>query len=182
MNYRMTDRKHELSGSEELAVEIAAIQPRLYGFILRRLADREQTLEVLQRTNLVICQKANAFQHGSSFAAWAFTIAKFQVMAWRKSEGASRLVFTDKVLDLLNRTADDEASAVDCRIPILKRCLERLRDQDRDLVQRRYRDAEGIEALARSLTKSVDAIGMRLLRIRKQLAECVQTQLKQEAV
>ena len=38
---------------EELAVEIAAIQPRLYGFILKRLADREPTLEVLQRTNLV---------------------------------------------------------------------------------------------------------------------------------
>jgi hypothetical protein len=37
-----------------------------------------------------------------------------------------------------------------------------------------------MEALARSLTTSADAIGMRLLRIRKQLAECVQTQLNQE--
>ena len=171
-----------VSSSEDFAVQIAAIHPRLYGFILKRLADREQTLEVLQRTNLVLCRKAGEFQLGSSFAAWAFTISKFQVMAWRKSEGASRLVVTDKVLDLLDRTADDEASAVDCRIPILKRCLDRLRDQDRDLVQRRYRDAEGIEALAHSLTKSVDAIGMRLLRIRKQLAECIQTQLKQEEV
>lgn len=178
-----TNQQNEpVTSTEDFPVQIAAIQPRLYGFILKRLADREQTLEVLQRTNLVLCRKASEFQQGSSFAAWAFTVAKFQVMAWRKSEGASHLVFTDKVLDLLDRTADDEASAVDCRIPILKRCLERLRDQDRDLVQRRYRDAEGIEALARSLTKSVDAIGMRLLRIRKQLAECVQTQLKQETV
>lgn len=180
MNMDTNQQDKPDAGSEDFAVQIAAIQPRLYGFILKRLADREQTLEVLQRTNLVLCRKAAEFQHGSSFAAWAFTIAKFQVMAWRKSEGASRLVFSDNVLDLLDRSADDEASAVDCRLPILKRCLERLRDQDRDLVQRRYRDAEAMEALARSLTKSVDAIGMRLLRIRQQLAECVQTQLKQE--
>jgi RNA polymerase sigma-70 factor (ECF subfamily) len=36
-----------------LAMEITSLQPRLYGFILKRLADRELTLEVLQRTNLV---------------------------------------------------------------------------------------------------------------------------------
>ncbi len=180
MNYRMTDRKHELSGSEELAVEIAAIQPRLYGFILRRLADREQTLEVLQRTNLVICQKANEFQHGSSFAAWAFTIAKFQVMAWRKSDGAGRLVFTDKVYEILDRAADEEVASVDDRIPLLKRCLERLRPRDRELVQRRYRDGEQVASIAQSLARSIDAIGMRLTRIRRQLAECVRVGLNQE--
>ena len=180
MNYRMTDRKHELSGSEELAVEIAAIQPRLYGFILRRLADREQTLEVLQRTNLVICQKASEFQHGSSFAAWAFTIAKFQVMAWRKSDGAGRLVFTDKVHEILDRTAEEEVASVDDRIPLLKRCLERLRPRDRELVQRRYRDGEQVASIAQSLARSIDAIGMQLTRIRRQLAECVRVGLNQE--
>lgn len=171
----------ELSGSAGFAVEIAAIQPRLYGFILKRLADREQTLEVLQRTNLVICRKADDFQHGSSFTAWAFTIAKFQVMAWRKSEGARRLVFTDKVYDLLDRHAEDDVASVDDRIPVLRQCLERLRDTDRELIQRRYRDGEQIEPIAQALAKSVDAIGMRLLRIRKQLAQCVQTGLNREA-
>ena len=175
----MAAHRYQLSGPENLAVEIAAIQPRLYGFILKRLADREQTSEVLQRTNLVICEKVKEFQSGSNFVAWAFTIAKFQVMAWRKSEGASRLIFTDKVYDLLDRTADEEAAAVDSRIPLLRSCLERLRDSDRGLIQRRYRDGEQIEPIARSLAKSIDAIGMRLARIRKKLAECVQTKLNQ---
>jgi RNA polymerase sigma-70 factor, ECF subfamily len=175
----MTSHRHEddLSRSEELAVELAAIQPRLYGFILKRLADREQTLEVLQRTNLVICQKAREFQQGSSFVAWAFTIAKFQAMAWRKSEGASRLVFSDRVYGLLDRIAEEEAASVDDRIPLLRKCLERLRDSDRELIQRRYRDGEQIEPIARSFAKSIDAIAMRLLRIRKQLAQCIRTHL-----
>ncbi len=179
----MTANSHENErfGPEDLAVEIAAIQPRLYGFILKRLADREQTLEVLQSTNLVICRKAGEFQQGSSFVAWAFTIAKFQVMAWRKSAGAGRLVFTDKVYELVDRTAAQEVNSVDERIPLLRRCLEGLRDPDRELIQRRYRDGEQIEPIAQSLAKSVDAIGMRLTRIRRQLAECVRTKLNQQA-
>ena len=180
MNHRMKERSNELSGHEEFAAEIAAIQPRLYGFILRRLADREQTLEVLQRTNLVICQKANDFEHGSSFVAWAFTIAKFQILAWRKCHGAGRLVFTDKVHEILDRATDEEVASVDDRIPLLNRCLTRLRDRDRELVQRRYRDGEPLARIAQSLAKSVDAIGMRLTRIRRKLAECVRARLDQE--
>jgi RNA polymerase sigma-70 factor (ECF subfamily) len=170
----------ELSPVEELAVDIAAIQPRLYGFILKRLADREQTLEVLQRTNLVLCRKAGDFQQGSSFTAWAFTIAKFQVMAYRKSAGSSRLVFSDRVAELIERTAAAEADAVDERIPLLKRCMEKLKPSDQDLVQRRYRDGEAIKPIAAEKSKSVDAITMQLYRVRQQLAQCVKKNLNQE--
>lgn len=166
--------------ADELALHMAAIQPRLYGFILKRLADREQTLEVLQRTNLVLCRKAGDFERGSSFTAWAFTVAKFQVMAWRKSEGASRLIFTDRVVELLDRSADDEVAAVDQRVPLLRQCLQRLRDTDRELIQRRYRDGQAIDPIAQSLSATADAVAMRLSRIRKQLARCVELGLSQE--
>lgn len=166
---------------EDLAVEMASIQPRLYGFILKRLADREQTLEVLQRTNLVLCRKADEFERGSSFAAWAFTIAKFQVLAWRKSEGAGRLVFTDHVSDLLDRSVEEESRSVDVRIPPLRRCLDQLREADRSLIQRRYRDGEPIISIAESLSKSIDAVSMQLSRVRGQLGDCVRSKLKAES-
>ncbi|MEM9157409.1 MAG: sigma-70 family RNA polymerase sigma factor [Verrucomicrobiota bacterium] len=164
----------------DLAMEITSIQPRLYGFILKRLADREYTLEVLQRTNLVLCRKANEFQKGSSFTAWAFTIAKFQIMAWRKDEGRNRLVFTEDVYALLDRSSADEADSVDRRIPVLKGCLNRLRQDERELIQQRYRDGLSIEALAGNLQYSIDAIGMRLLRIRKKLGTCIRLNLNTE--
>ncbi|MBB3205961.1 RNA polymerase sigma-70 factor (ECF subfamily) [Rhodopirellula rubra] len=170
----------DLSPSQEFAAEIAAIQPRLYGFILKRLADREQTLELLQRTNLVLCEKSADFQHGSSFIAWAFTIARFQVMAWRKNEGRSRVVFTDQVCELIDRSAVDEIASVDERIPQLQQCLDRLREHDRGLIQRRYRDGDSLGLIAESLSKSVDALGMQLSRIRRQLAECVSKGIMQE--
>jgi len=170
---RDADQESEEVRTTDIAAELAAIQPRLYGFILKRLADREQTLEVLQRTNLVICQKAAEFQRGSSFVAWAFTVARFQVLAWRKSESRGRLVFTDSVYELLERAPEAEAVAVDDRIPLLRQCLDRLRDADRDLIRRRYRDGEPADRIADRLMKSIDAVYMRLMRIRRQLADCV---------
>ena len=179
----MTESEHDgqQPDSGDLAMEITSIQPRLYGFIIKRLADRELTLEVLQRTNMVLCRKAHQFQDGSSFTAWAFTVAKFQIMAWRKGEGRNRLVFTEDVYELLDRSPEVEAETVDRRIPILKSCLGRLRDEDRELIQRRYRDGESLGTLAQSLRKSIDAIGMRLLRIRKRLGDCIRANINEEA-
>ncbi len=173
-----TNATHDGSKSSQIAGDLAAVQPRLYGFILKRLADREQTLEVLQRTNLVICEKAEEFQGGSGFLAWAFTIARFQVMAWRKSEARGRLVFTDAVYELVERSPEAEAIAVDDRVPLLRGCLQKLRDDDRELIRRRYRDGETTQRIASGLMKSVDAISMRLMRIRRQLADCVNMALR----
>ena len=173
---------NQLADPGPFAAEITALQPRLYGFILKRLADREQTLEMLQRTNLVLCQKENEFRPGSSFTAWAFQVAKFQILAWRKAEGRSRFVFSDQVYDLIDSKSEEEAEVVDQRIPLLKQCMKRLNDQDCSLIQQRYRDGQPIASLAETLDKSVDAIGMKLLRIRKQLAECVQIALKRRGM
>ena len=166
----------------DIAKELATIQPRLYGFILKRLADRMQTMEVLQQTNLVICQKADEFEDGSSFVAWAFTIARFQVMAWRKSAGRDKVIFTDSVYELLERNSEVEVVAVDQRIPLLRECLKRLRETDRELIRQRYRNGESAARIAHRLAKSIEAIYMQLTRIRQQLADCVNMGLKSEEV
>jgi RNA polymerase sigma-70 factor (ECF subfamily) len=51
--------------SEEFILELTQVQQRLLGFLFKRLADREQAREVLQRTNLVLCRKAEQYQAGT---------------------------------------------------------------------------------------------------------------------
>ena len=174
------DREERTRRLEQATAEIVAVQPRLYGYILKRLADREQTAEVLQRTNAVICRKIAEFEPGTHFAAWAFAIARFQIMAWRKDRSRDRLVFSDAVAEALDSRADDEAAALDARIPPLRRCLERLREADRSLIQARYRDGQSVASLGERMQASADAVGMRLLRIRRRLRDCVQAQLALE--
>jgi len=162
----------------EVATQLTAIQPRLYGFILKRLASHEQAAEVLQKTNLVICENAARYTPDSNFSAWAFTIARFELLAWRKTASRNRLVFTDSLHETIDNATDASATGHDDRVLALRDCLTKLKHDDLKLIQQRYRDATALADLAEALQKSVDAIGMRLSRIRRQLAECIQNKLQ----
>jgi RNA polymerase sigma-70 factor (ECF subfamily) len=152
------------------------MQPRLYGFILKRLADRDQTLEVLQRTNLVIWQKAADYRPGTSFEAWTFTIARFQLMAWRKNKSRNRLVFSDMVYEQIDKQT--EQSDDDARVVALKDCVKQLNVDESKLLEQRYREDLPLATIASTMNMSLDAIGMRLSRIRKKLAACIERRLQ----
>ena len=152
------------------------MQPRLYGFILKRLADRDQTLEVLQRTNLVIWQKAADYRPGTSFEAWTFTIARFQLMAWRKNKSRNRLVFSDTVYEQIDKQT--EQSDDDARVVALKDCVKQLNVDESKLLEQRYREDLPLATIASTMNMSLDAIGMRLSRIRKKLAACIERRLQ----
>lgn len=153
---------------------LEAMQPRLYGFILKRLADRDQAYEVLQRTNLVIWQKAADYQPGTNFTAWTFTIARFQLMAWRKTLSRNRLVFSDTVYEQIDdkiKPSEDEGND---RVDALKDCVKQLDVDESKLLEQRYREDLPIATIASTMNMSLDAIGMRLSRIRKKLGKCIQ--------
>lgn len=154
------------------------MQPRLYGFILKRLADRDQTLEVLQRTNLVIWQKAADYRPGTSFEAWTFTIARFQLMAWRKNKSRNRLVFSDTVYEQIDKQTEQSDVDDDARVVALKDCVKQLNVDESKLLEQRYREDLPLATIASTMNMSLDAIGMRLSRIRKKLAACIERRLQ----
>ena len=158
---------------------LEAMQPRLYGFILKRLADRDQALEVLQRTNLVICQKAADYRPGTSFEAWTFTIARFQLMAWRKKCSRNRLVFSDRVYEQIDRKPEQPEVFDDTRVNVLKDCIKQLNVDDNSLLEQRYQKDLPLATIASTMNMSIDAIGMRLSRIRKKLGRCIQQKLQE---
>ena len=154
------------------------MQPRLYGFILKRLADQDQARDVLQRTNLVICQKAGDYKPGTSFSAWTFTIARFQLMAWRKNQSRNRLVFSDTAYEQIDRKPEQPEVVDDARVDVLKDCVKQLNADENKLLKQRYKEDLTPATIASTMNMSVDAIGMRLSRIRKKLGQCIQQKLQ----
>ena len=168
------------SEQSDFQILLEAMQPRLYGFILKRLADRDQTLEVLQQTNLVIWQKAADFSPGTNFEAWTFTITRFQLMAWRKNRSRNRLVFSDTVYEHIDGKTEPSEVDDDARVDALKECMKQLNTDERDLLEQRYRHDIPFATIASTMNASVDAIGMRLSRIRRRLAKCIQDKIQQD--
>ena len=68
------------SVSIEYSQLLTSIQKSLYAFILSLLPNRSEAEDVLQETNLILCQKASEYDEDGHFQGWAFKIARYQVM------------------------------------------------------------------------------------------------------
>lgn len=160
---------------------ITASQNRLYAYILSLLLDLDAAEEVLQRTNLVLWEKAGEFEPGSDFGAWACKVAYFEVLAYRRDAGRDRLCFDDDLLRELAEAAPQQTEDMDERRRALLRCLAGLDSQQAALVRKRYSSGNSIEQISELLGTTKAAVVSSLYRIRRSLLECVQGKLAREA-
>lgn len=161
--------------------KIAEAQPRIFAFVMTLLPDFDRANDVLQETNLVIWQKADEYDESRDFAAWACTIARYQVLAHLRDRGRDRLALDPAVIQMLADEAEHEAGGFDDRRRALRMCLNRLNTTHREMVLMRYAPNVTVADIARQFGRSAASISTTLLRIRKMLAECIQNHMKSEA-
>lgn len=168
--------------SIEVVLGMTEAQPRLFSFLLKRLAHADQAHEVLQNVNLTICKKASQFKDGTDFVAWAFAIARFELMAFRQNQAREKLVFTDEVCRLIEQLDSSPAHqrSYGERKLALKNCLNRLSKSQKLLINRRYSDAEPVSAISAAMGKSANAVSLLLHRIRERLMICINKKLMSE--
>ena len=168
--------------SEEFILDLTQVQQLLFGFLFKRLADREQAREVLQRTNLVLCRKSSAFEPGTNFKAWAMSVANYEVLSYRKNQARERLVFTDEVYAIIGTEDDGRSSAQLDRLAHLSHCLQGMSSKNRELLDWRYQGERTMEKIAEDIGSTIGAVKVKLHRLRRQLLGCIQNRMKKEAL
>ena len=151
-------------------------QARIKGFILALLPDFAMAEDVLQETFLVVQRKADEFEAGTNFLAWAFRIARFQVMKAQVAHQREAGRFSDAVLESLAESAPVEPWD-DRRLALLPGCLDKLSPQARRIVDLFYRDEHRPQEIAQRLSWTPAAVSVALSRARKSLRECIERQL-----
>lgn len=155
---------------------IAGHQAALHRYILSLLPNSSLADDVLQETNLVLWRKAADYDPTQPFLAWAFGIARYQVMAARRDVGRDRHVFNDQLVDMLaDEHADDDATRP--MHEALENCLGRLPHHQRELILARYEPGATVRFLAEARSQTPGALSVLLLRIRKSLEDCIERQL-----
>lgn len=167
--------------SAEFVQNVSRMQQRLHAFILSLVRHRADADDVLQETNLVLWRKSADFDPGTSFDAWAFRVAHFQVMAYRKRRQRSKLSFDDELVQLLAvegiAEVRDSAGAM---VRALDGCLKKLRDEDRRLVAQRYAPGGCVASMAATRKMTPKALSERLRRIRRALMHCIERRMEIE--
>jgi RNA polymerase sigma-70 factor (ECF subfamily) len=161
------------NSSDEFVEQLISHQPRLYAYVVSLLPHRADAEEVFQETCMVLWAKWKEFEPQSNFLAWACQIALNKTFNFRKRQARSRLVFGDEFLQTISDHKLASVERTEARSMALAGCIEKLKDRDRDLLDRWYQKHGTTKDLAQQLGRPIDTVYKAMKRIRQALFDCV---------
>jgi RNA polymerase sigma-70 factor (ECF subfamily) len=159
---------------------LTAHQRKLYAYICTLLLGDPTAIDVLQDTNVDLWSRASDFDFDRPFLPWAFAFARQRVLAHRKSQSRSRLLFSDAAMARIDAECARLAGEADDRLLALQNCLSKLNPRQSQLIRERYNARASVKSIAAQLGDSAHNVASQLYRIRKVLARCVDATMARE--
>lgn len=163
---------------------------RLYQTDVRVLTRRHfgssaEADEVAQDVFVQIYQSMSKYRQEGGLRAWVLAIARNRIRLHIRNESRRRrhagVIIPPELLEMGTARTDAEPfehqSAQD-ELNALQDCLQRLGERPRALVDAFYFQRQSAESIAAAAGKNPGAIRMLLMRIRKQLGDCIRARLK----
>lgn len=160
---------------------LARHEAQLLGFACAIIPNFQDAEDLFQQTVLTMWQKFGEFEPGTSFIGWGCQIARYKAMNMLKARRPS--LFDNDVLQLLIDTQqDEEPESRLSRRRALTKCLGKLREADRALIQSAYSGEANIKLLASEMGRTASGVYNSLARIRASLFRCIQATVAQEGM
>ncbi len=149
---------------------------RIYAFIISLVANHSDADDIMQEVSTVIWNKRVSYMAGTDFVSWALTIAKFQVLKYRKKK---KLVIPldDEIIETLAEESQSRTVDVQSRIDALKKCVGKLSPEQRKFVELKYQDGLATQIISDRTGLSVYQIYRRFASIHGSLLRCVRRSL-----
>jgi RNA polymerase sigma-70 factor, ECF subfamily len=153
---------------------------RISAFIFALVPDWADAEDLIQETSVRVWEQYDAYRPGTDFGAWACTIARYMVLAYRKRQQRDRLQFSSNILEIVAREVDAAQPVQQARLQALSRCMQKCDDRSRNLLLQCYDKGAQIKDVAARLGRSVTGVYMALSRLRKSLHNCVEGEMQRE--
>ena len=164
---------------EQFTTLFAANQRQLHIYITGLVFSPSDAYDILQDTNLVLWENFETFEIGTNFLAWARKIAFHRVLRFRDSKVRRTAIIDPHLLEsFAAKSSEQSLDLIEDRQEALKGCLQKLRNEDRVLIERRYKSTTSVKGMAEELGRSENGISQSLRRIRKALKECITQSLR----
>jgi RNA polymerase sigma-70 factor (ECF subfamily) len=160
--------------------QFTANEAAIRAFVRRLVPARADADDIMQEVSVVLWEKFESFRGDGNFRAWAFGVARFEVLAWLRDKGRDRLVLSEKVVDLFGAEAETHEPRLERQREALERCIVEVAPAQRDLLMRAYEPGARIAALAHESGRSEPGFYQWLYRIRKLLLDCIRRNLAKE--
>jgi len=177
MRQRIRERMDLGESKREFVVLLTRHERMIYGYVLSLVPNVADADEIVQETCLRLWDEFEKYVPGSSFAAWALTVAHYEVLTWRKRASRSKLVFDDSLVELIGRERHVIERTAGPRHEALGECLQELSERNRRLVAECYGADRKIKDVAAKLEKTEASVYKALERVRSALHRCIQRRL-----
>ena len=162
-----------------------ANQRRVHAFIRTQLPDQADAEEVLQETSIAGWRKFNTFSSDSGtletdFVRWICTVARYEVLRFRRQQKQSRLIFSDDLLEYLAERQMRDSELLEDRHQALANCIKKLEPKEIEMVNHCYCSHNTIKQAAAELNRPVNTVYKALRRIRSTLLKCVDRAINRE--
>ena len=172
--------QQDSSDHERFLTQFTANEPAIRAFVRRLVPTRQDAADVMQGVALVLWRKFDQLEDPDGFRRWAFTIARYETLAWRRDKARDRHVLAEDVLDALVSQSSTREPVFAAQRDALEGCLGKLSAEQRVLVLAAYSPGTKIHHVAERSGRSVAAFYQWLHRMRVRLLDCTRRALDSE--
>ncbi|MCP4785306.1 MAG: sigma-70 family RNA polymerase sigma factor [Fuerstiella sp.] len=147
-------------------------------FVRTLLPSWDDVDEVMQDVSVAAWTKFGRFDPETDFARWAATIARYEVLNYRRTKARDRLVFDEDIIELLADECQDDFDRSEQERQALDGCLNQLPEYQQQLVLRVYTPGQKIKPIAEEVGVTPNALYKKLGRLRLILLRCIEDNLK----
>ncbi len=155
-------------------------QNRVFAFIVTLLPDRNEAEEAFQETGLLLWENWHKYDPTREFVPWACGFAFNVVRDFRKKKGRNPSSLSDDILADLAETHHKAEEMLEYRRQALAHCMKKLGHDHAALLKRCYLGTKNLKTVAEHLNIAPHTLYKRLERIRHNLFECINRQVRGE--
>ena len=168
------------SKQEFLRVFIAN-EREIFRYVVSLVPPTADAQEIVQQTAVVLWEKFDQYDASRPFAPWACRFALNIARQWMGRQQRWNVLLDSGLAKELTDRREHLRPEFDARLGYLDSCLQKLPEKQRLLIEGYYFKQLSIETVAQQGGRTVDAVYKALQRIRRQLRECVERSLQEEA-
>lgn len=154
---------------------------QLLSYIYSLVHDTTDADDIFQQTSMVLWRQFDQFDRTRSFLPWACGVARLEVSNYLRTRSRRKLYFTDDFnLMLIEAQTELHSDEADARKNALAQCVQKLRPNDREMLDECYGQNDSIESIAARRGRVPQSIHNTLRRIRRSLFDCIRQTIAQQ--
>ncbi len=157
-----------------------AHEPAIRAHVRRLVPARADADDVMQEISVVLWEKFDTLEEDADFKAWAFGVARYEVLAWLRDRGRDRLVLDEEVITKIAEETTAMEPHLERQREALELCMQKVPADQRDLLMQAYQPESSIQTVALGSGRSVPGFYQWLHRMRRMLLDCIRRALTQE--